>query len=175
MRTLEGQSRSLVMWPYKDLPGKPSKGRHFPLGFAVTLGLLRKASLLDPDGKRASLMLANPTESELGEGIVAEYRRPAVLRLMSLPEGEVAGAELWQWVIAVCRLLHERPLRANSGRGPYYVFLGPSRPPRVVERWVHFQTRGYRGTDKFTGGADRRLRRVDEWPVEVPPAVSEHG
>jgi hypothetical protein len=58
----------------------------------------------------------------------------------------------------------------RSGQGPVYDFNGglASTALSVVERWYHFQTRKYRGTDKFTGGLNRKLLKVDEYELRLP-------
>jgi hypothetical protein len=46
----------------------------------------------------------------------------------------------------------------------------------VVERWYHFQTLKYRGTDKFTGGLNRKLLKTDEYAVHLPdPSELQRG
>ena len=138
-----------------------------PLSFAQVASMVRHVGLLSDEGKRLPIVLANPSPAERTEGLVAEFRPLRHLRLLSLPELHPGGDDLWRFVVSQCPALAGRHCAPNSGRGPVYAFLGTTAPSRVLERWYHYQTRAYRATDKFTGGANRKLIRVDEWVVAI--------
>jgi hypothetical protein len=135
----------------------------FPLQFAELLDGIA-GQLKDRVGSRLPVVRRNPSPSEVKEGLVAEFRPSRELVLLSLsadmPNDE--GAQLWQWVLQFCPRLDARRTSSNSGHGPVYAFLGSSPPLVVVERWYHYQTRKYRATDKFTGGLNRKLVRLEE-------------
>jgi hypothetical protein len=139
----------------------------FPLQLGEILSGIA-GQLKDRAGTRLAVVRRNPSPSEAKEGLVAEFRPSQELVLLSLsaemPNNE--GAQLWQWVLQSCPSLAARRTSPNSGHGPVYAFLGSSPPLVVVERWYHYQTRKYRSTDKFTGGLNRKLVRLEEKRVQ---------
>jgi hypothetical protein len=153
-----------MMWPYKDTQAEPAKGRAFPLTFVNVLGLLGK-------GRRHTLVFRNPTRAEKRQGLVAQFRPGKRLILLSVPiELSTTGIELWPLIVRYCGWLARRSTSRRSGQGPVYDFDGglAGTPLSIVERWYHFQTRKYRSTDKFTGGLNRKLLKVDEYQLQLP-------
>jgi hypothetical protein len=152
------------MLPHKDTQAEPAKGRTFPLTFNNVLTLLGK-------GRRIFLVFRNPTPTEKQQGRVAQFRPGKHLTLLSVPiDLSASGIVLWPLIIRYCGWLARRPTVHRSGQGPIYDFEGghAGAPLSVVERWYHFQTRKYRGTDKFTGGLNRKLLKVDEHQLQLP-------
>jgi hypothetical protein len=152
-----------------DQPGRPSKGRSFPLQFAHVLGVVATHGLKDEQGARLPVILRNPSPSEAKERLVAAFRPRRYLALVSLAAQVPSedASHLWEWVLETCPKLDARRTSPNTGHGPVYALVGSQRPLVILERWYHYQTRKYRGTDKFTGGLNRKLLRVDEKRVVV--------
>ncbi|MEP7216464.1 MAG: hypothetical protein ABI782_09440, partial [Anaerolineaceae bacterium] len=113
---------------------------------------------------RLSVIFRNPSPSEAKEDLVAEFRPGVQLALVSLPvaTNREESAEVWRSILAACFTLAARKLAPGSGPAPVYVFFGAVSPLSVVERIYHYQTRKYRATDKFTGGLNRKLIRLEE-------------
>ena len=91
--------------------------------------------------------------------------------LLSVPnELDTEAAVLWRSTVEHCGHLGRRKTTDRSGHGPVYEFLGgiEGRSLSVVERWYHFQTLKYRSTDKFTGGLNRKLLKIDDYAVKLP-------
>jgi hypothetical protein len=117
------------------------------------------------------VVFRNPSASEKREALVAQFRPGKELTFLSVRnEVDAEAAVLWSSIVEHCGRLAGRQLSDRSGHGPVYAFLGglEGRPLSVVERWYHFQTRKYRSTDKFTGGLNRKLLRIDEYAVQLP-------
>jgi hypothetical protein len=153
-----------MMWPHKDTQAEPAKGRTFPLAFIDVLGLLGK-------GRRIPLVFRNPTPAEERQGRVAQFRPGKHLTLLSVPiDLSATAVELWPLIVRYCGWIARRPSLHRSGQGPVYDLDGglAGTPLSVVERWYHFQTRKYRSTDKFTGGLNRKLLKVDEYELRLP-------
>jgi hypothetical protein len=147
-----------------DQAGRPSKGRSFPLQFAHVLGVVNTDGLKGEDGARLPVILRNPSPSEAKEELVAAFRPRRYLALVSIPADVPSehASHLWEWALENCRKLAARRTSPNTGHGPVYAFVGSQLPLDILERWYHYQTRKYRGTDKFTGGLNRKLLRIDE-------------
>ena len=147
-----------------DQAGRSSKGRSFPLQFAHVLGVVTTHGLKGEDGARLPVILRNPSPSEATEELVAAFRPRRYLALVSLAADVPSedASHLWEWVLEACPNLAARRTSPNTGQGPVYAFVGTQLPLVILERWYHYQTRKYRGTDKFTGGLNRKLLRVDE-------------
>lgn len=151
------------------------KGRYFPMSLDLVKAAVRQAALRNKDDRSLPVILANPRPSQERESLAGELRPLLDLTLFSLPLATAAeeGTVLWQRILGACFLLRQHKLPTRSGQGPVYAFIGGAGDPslRIVARWYHFQTRAYRGTDKFTGGLNRRLIRVEEHAVTLPAAV----
>lgn len=147
-----------------DQPGRPSKGRAFPLEFAHVLGIVTIHGLKGEQGARLPVILRNPSPSQSKEELVAAFHPKQYLALVSLAATVPSedASKLWEWVLATCPSLAVRKTSPNTGDGPVYAFVGSRLPLVILERWYHYQTRKYRGTDKFTGGLNRKLVRLDE-------------
>jgi hypothetical protein len=159
-----------LRWRDKDSQAVPAKGRTFPLSFACVLALVVAAEIQKSDGRRVPLVFRNPSVSEKREALVAKFRPSKEITFLSAPsEAAAEAAVLWSSIVEHCRLLERRRTLDRSGYGPVYDFHGglEGRPFSVIERWYHFQTRKYRGTDKFTGGLNRKLLKLDEYVVEL--------
>jgi hypothetical protein len=170
LRALEdGTMARFLKWHDKDSQARPEKGRTFPLSFASVRNLVVAAKIRKPDGRRAPIAFRNPSASEKREALVATFRPEKEFTLLSVPNELDEAAVLWRSIVEYCGWLARRKTPDRSGHGPVYDFLGglEGRPLSVVERWYHFQTRKYRSTDKFTGGSNRRLLKVDEYPVQL--------
>ena len=153
----------------KDQSARPAKGQVFPMAFAQVLREVLDRGLRTGEGDRLPVVLRNPLPSDEKEDLLAEFLPGRALFLVSV-RAEMPNPEalsLWIGILNSCQTLAGRRAAPNTGKGPVYAFLGPSVPPRVVERWYHYQTRKYRGTDKFTGGLNRKLIRLDEKPVNL--------
>jgi len=152
------------MRPHKDTQAEPAKGRTFPLTFINVLTLLGK-------GRRIPVVFRNPTPAEKRQARVAQFSPGKHLTLLSVPiELSATAMVLWPLIVRYCGWLARRPTLRRSGQGPVYDFDGglAGTPLSIVERWYHFQTRKYRGTDKFTGGLNRKLLKVDEYQLQLP-------
>jgi hypothetical protein len=117
------------------------------------------------------VVFRNPTASELKEGLVAQFEPENGLTYISVPNHvDKEAAVLWRSIIGYCEWLAKREPAERSGHGPVYDFVGglEDRPFSIVERWYHFQTRKYRSTDKFSGGVNRKLIRVEEQVLALP-------
>ena len=155
----------------RDEESKPSKGRAFPFPLAEVLRLVSTAAIKNAEGRRPRVVLRNPTVSEGRNQLIAEFDRGSVLHLLSVPAESMEEArQAWPVVIAYCGWLARRDVPSRSGLGPVYAFeKGRSvQCATVVERWYHYQTLKYRGTDKFTGGLNRKLLKIDEYAVHLP-------
>lgn len=146
---------------------RPGKDRVFPLALGEVRAFVSTNNLRHRDGGELPVIFRNPAPSESKEGLVAEFRPGRQLALISIiAEMSVSEAEgVWRWVLSFCPALATRRPRANSGEGPVYAFLGSVRPLAVVERWYHYQQKKYRATDKFTGGLNRKLLKLEEKPI----------
>ena len=153
----------------KDQAARPAKGQMFPMAFPQLLREVLNRSLRTREGDRLPIVLRNPLPSDKKEDLVAEFLPGRALFLVSV-RAEMPNPEalsLWTGILNSCQTLADRRVAPNTGKGPVYAFLGPSVPLRVVERWYHYQTRKYRGTDKFTGGLNRKLIKLEERPVNL--------
>jgi hypothetical protein len=143
----------------------------FPLSMAAVRRLVTDAHIQRSNGKRVAIVFRNPTASEQREALVARFRPQIALKFYSLPTiGDVDAARLWHSIVNHCLWLSRRPVPKHSGDGPVYCFHGgiDNSPVSVVERWYHYKTLKFRSTDKLTGGANRKLLRVEERAVEIP-------
>jgi len=158
-------------WHDKDSQARPGKGRTFPLSFASVLGLVVAATIRKSDGQRVPVVFRNPSASEKREALVAQFRPGKELVLLSVPnELNTDAAVLWHSIVEHCGHLSRRKTVDRSGHGPVYEFLEGlgGRPLVAVERWYHFRPRKYRSTDKFTGGLNRKLLKIDNYAVILP-------
>jgi hypothetical protein len=149
---------------------QPRKGRYFPLTPVDVVALASRIQVPDASNGRLIVCLNNPTPAQDREGLIAELTAGGRLALYSMLEDvePEAGARRWRSVLDTCPSLLAHKTPARSGRGPVYAFLANADDelPRVVVRWYHYQTRKYRSTDKFSGGPNRKLIRIDEHPLD---------
>jgi hypothetical protein len=150
--------------PLRRHANRPTKNRLFPLNIVEVRKFVSVNDMQSLDDGKLAVVFLNPAPADVEEDLVAEFRPGKQLALFSVPLGmpQAEAEDLWRWVLAFCPGLTARQHKAHSGTGPVYAFLGSAPPLSVVERWYHFQQRKYRSTDKFTGGLNRKLLKVEE-------------
>jgi hypothetical protein len=150
--------------PLRRHANRPTTNRLFPLTIAEVRAFVSLNNMQSSDGGKLVVVFLNPAPADAEEDLVAEFRPGKQLALFSVPldTPQAEAEDLWRWVLSFCPGLAARRPRPSSGTGPVYAFLGKVPPLSVVERWYHFQQRKYRSTDKFTGGLNRKLLKVEE-------------
>lgn len=150
--------------PLRRHANRPTKNRLFPLTIAEVRAFVSLNNMQSSDGSKVVVVFLNPAPADAEEDLVAEFRPGKQLALFSVPldTPQAEAEDQWRWVLSFCPGLAARRPKPSSGTGPVYAFLGKVPPLSVVERWYHFQQRKYHSTDKFTGGLNRKLLKVEE-------------
>jgi len=134
--------------------------------------LIRALDLRGPGKNPFQLVLRNPSAAELSESLRGDFRPGVRLSLLSVPIEIPAdeARDVWRWILAQCPDLAAPRLPQIFDQRALYVFIGSRVPLTVLERRYHYQTRRYRATDKFTGGLNRKLLKVDQKTVAIREA-----